>query len=198
MLHTCLGDMGGIWLLAGMWLLGADPSYPAPAPVEPANIQPASIIRESMPEARFQPLRIDARNEMGRRFRLVEVVYMVNRLQVLKVTAGPNEEVDLSLRAPSVPLAGGEHTLTVVMTFQGRGVGLFTYLDNYRFRTVASYAFYLERSDQPPVIKVLARERPGFFVSMEKKPMLEISAPFGQGVTPMTGVNHGTEVSVSK
>jgi hypothetical protein len=188
--------MGGIWLMAGLWLFGADPSYPAPA--ESSNIQTASIVRDTLSEARVRPVRIEARNDMGKRFRLIEVVYMVNRAQVLRVTAGPKEEVDLTTRAVDVPLGAGQNTLTVVMIFQGRGSGLFTYFDNYRFRTVASYPFYLERSEAQPVIKVQARERPGFFVPVEKKPLLDISAPHGQGVTPMTGVTHGTEVTVSK
>src|SRR5688500_8333367 len=121
--------MGGMWFLAGMWLFGADPSYPAPE--ESSNIQPASIVRQAAPDARVRPVRIEARNEMGRRFRLVEVVYLVNRAQVLRVTAGPKEEVDLWSRTLDVPLGFGENSLTVVMTFQGRSSGLFTYLDNY-------------------------------------------------------------------
>ena len=44
-----------------------------------------------------------------------------------------------------VPLRRGEHALTATLVFQGRNVGPFSYLGNYRYRVESTYSFYLER-----------------------------------------------------
>jgi hypothetical protein len=187
--------MGGIWLLAGMWLLGGGPFDGLE---DPGAVQQTSTRREQPSTDGIRPVRVEARNQMGKRFRLIDAVFLVDGVQLAHLTAPARGELDISARALEIAMPRGQHALTVVLTYQGRSVGLFSYLDNYRFRTVSTYSFYLERAEGQPVIKILARERPGFFVAIENKPMLEISAPFGFGVTPMAGVNHGTEVTVIK
>ena len=46
--------------------------------------------------------------------------------------------------------------------------------------------------------QVVARERGGMMVPLEKRPSMEIVSAPGFGVTPMAGVTHGTEVTVVK
>ena len=162
----------------------------------PSNFQEASVKRQLPGPEDIDPVRIEARSLMGKSFRLIEAVYVMDGIQIQRLTSPPKGEVDLSARALEVRMNRGQHSLTVVLVYQGRSTGLFSYLDSYRFRAVASYPFYLEKAESRGTIKVLARERPGALVPMEKKPMVDISAPFGFGVTPMTGVNHGTEVTV--
>jgi hypothetical protein len=135
---------------------------------------------------------------MGKRFRLISAVYLMDGIQILNLQAPAKLEVDINSRALEITMPRGQHALTVILTYQGRSVGLFSYMDNYKFRSVSTYQFYLEPADGQPLIHIVARERPGMFVAVENKPMMEMSAPFGLGVTPMTGVSHGTEVSVSK
>ena len=161
-----------------------------------ANFQETSVKRAQSSPDGIPPVRIEGRSLMGKRFRLIDAFFLVDGIQVAHLSAPARQELELAGRAVEVPLLRGQHTLTVVMVYQGRSVGLFSYMDSYRFRAVASYPFYLEKAEGTPVIKVLARERPGAFVALEKKPMVDISAPFGFGVTPMTGVNHGTQVTV--
>ena len=187
--------MGGIWLLAGMWLVGGDPFQVLE---DRANIQQTSSTVQRPTSQGIPPVRVEARSEMGKRFRLVEAIYLLDGAQIAHLKAPPNQELNIAAQALEIAMPGGQHALTVVLVYRGRNVGLFSYLENFRFRTVATYAFYLEKAEGRPSIKVLARERPGFFVAVENKPMLEISAPFGFGVTPMAGVSHGTEVTVVK
>jgi hypothetical protein len=192
---------GAIWLLAGMWLLGDDPfaGLGDPSSSTQPNLQQTSVTQPGVPKrTQLRPVRVEARNEMGKRFRLVSAVFVMDGIQIANLTAPANQPLDIASKALEVTMNGGQHALTVILTYRGQSVGLFSYLDNYRFRSVATYQFYLEPSEGQPIIKVLARERPGMFVSLENKPMLDISAPFGFGVTPMSGVNHGTEVSVSR
>jgi len=163
----------------------------------PTNFQETSVQRPPSSPDSIPPVRLESRSLMGKRFRLIDAVFLVDGIQIAHLTAAPKQELDLASRALEVALLRGQHTLTVVLVYQGRSVGLFSYMDSYRFRAVASYPFYLEKPvEGTPVIHVLARERPGALVALEKKPMVDISAPFGFGVTPMTGVNHGTQVTV--
>jgi hypothetical protein len=184
--------MGAIGLLAWV-LLGGGPFDGLEDPA--SGVQEASVRRPPPPDT-IPPVRIEARSEMGKRFRLIDAVFMLDGTQIAQMKASDKQAVDLAARALEVRLGRGLHSLTVILVYQGRSVGLFSYLDKYRFRAVASYAFYLEKADGQPLIRILARERAGATVPLEKKPMVEIAAPHGLGVTPMSGVNHGTEVTV--
>ena len=148
-----------------------------------------------VPDA-IPPVRIEARSQMGKRFRLTDAFLVVDGIQVSHFQAQPKQELDLTTRALNVHLDGGQHTLTVILVYQGRSAGLFSYLDQYRFRAVTNYPFYLEKAVGQPVIRILGRERPGANVPLEKKPTVDISSPLGSGITPMSGVTHGTEVTV--
>jgi hypothetical protein len=191
--------MGGLVtaVIAGAWLAAGGGPFDG-LEDGPSNFQETSVKREPPRSEDIDPVRIESRSLMGKRFRLVDAVFVMDGIQIFHLTAPPKGELDLAARALEVRMNRGQHSLTVVLTYQGRSTGFFSYLDSYRFRAVASYPFYLEKveADGRPLIRVLARERPGALVPIEKKPMLDISAPFGFGVTPMTGVNHGTEVTV--
>ena len=156
--------------------------------------------KASKPEARLVevvvPVRMIARNQMGRRFRLVEARFVLGGNEVARLSAAPGQEVDLSSPFMVVPLRRGEHALTATLVFQGRNVGPFSYLGNYRYRVESTYSFYLERTDRQPIIEVVAREQGGLMTPLERRPTLEISATNAAGVTPMIGVTHGTEVTV--
>jgi hypothetical protein len=201
-MQTSIDTMGGISFAAVLAALllggGGGSSAPFEGLVDgAANFQETSVKRAQPSPDAIPPVRIASRSLMGKRFRLVDAFFMIDGIQVAHLTAPGKQELDLAGRALDVLLLRGQHTLTVVLVYQGRSVGLFSYMDSYRFRAVASYPFYLEKPPEgTPVINVLARERPGAFVPLEKKPMVDISAPFGFGVTPMTGVNHGTQVTV--
>jgi hypothetical protein len=142
------------------------------------------------------PVRLIARNMMGRRFRLVEARFVLGGTEVARLNARPGEEVDLSAPLMVVPLHRGEHALTATLVFQGRKVGFFSYLNNYRYRVESTYSFYLEQTEKQPIIEVVAREQGGVMVPLERRPILEIASPLSAGVTPMGGVNHGTQVTV--
>ena len=186
--------MAGVGLIVGVLLL-------APGPLDGLESAPATVQQTSarsvrpVPDA-IAPVRIEVRSQMGKRFRLTDAFLVVDGIQVSHFQAQPKRELDLTTRALDVHLDGGQHKLTVILVYQGRSAGLFSYLDQYRFRAVANYPFYLEKAEGQPVIRILGRERPGANVPLEKKPTVDISSPLGSGVTPMSGVTHGTDVTV--
>jgi hypothetical protein len=142
------------------------------------------------------PVRVVARNQMGRRFRLVEARFVLGGTEIGKVTAPAGQEADLYSPVMVLPLRRGEHALTVNLVFQGRNVGPFSYLGNYRYNVESTYSFYLEHTTRQPIIEVVAREQGGMLTPLERRPTLDIISNVGSGVTPMTGVTHGTEVTV--
>jgi hypothetical protein len=142
------------------------------------------------------PVRVVARNQMGRRFRLLEARFVLGGTEIGRVTAPAGQEADLYAPVMVLPLRRGEHALTVSLVFQGRNVGPFSYLGNYRYKVETTYAFYLEHTTQPPIIEVVAREQGGMLTPLERRPALDIFANAGSGVTPMNGVSHGTAVTV--
>ena len=73
-----------------------------------------------------------------------------------------------------VPLRRGEHALTVRLVFQGRNVGPFSYLGNYRYRVETTYSFYVEQTRRQPIIEVVAREQGGMMTPLERRPSLDI------------------------
>jgi hypothetical protein len=159
--------------------------------VRPRSAQPDTQVLEAV-----VPVRLVARNMMGRRFRLVEARFVLGGTELARLSAPAGQEVDLSAPLMVLPLRRGEHALTITLVFQGRKVGFFSYLNNYRYRVESTYSFYLEQTEQQPVIEVVAREQGGVMVPLERRPTLEISAALSAGVTPMGGVNHGTQVTV--
>lgn len=186
--------MAGISLILGLLLFAQGPlDAPPPAPVTVQKTSTTSVV--PTPDA-IPPVRIETRSQMGKRFRLTDAILVIDGIQVSHFQAQPKLELDLTTRALDVYLDGGQHTLTVILVYQGRSAGLFSYLDQYRFRAVTSYPFYLEKAVGQPVIRILGRERPGANVPLEKKPTVDISSTLGSGITPMKGVTHGTEVTV--
>jgi hypothetical protein len=197
MMQTSIDTMGGLSFIAGLAGLLVAGGGPFDGLEDgPTNFRETSVKREQPSPDSIAPVRIESRSLMGKRFRLIDAYFIIDGIQIAHLSAPPKQELDLSARRLEVTMRGGQHVLTVVLVHQGRGGGLFSYMDSYKFRAVASYPFYLEKAEGQPVIRVLARERPGALVPIEKKPMVDISAPFGFGVTPMTGVNHGTQVTV--
>jgi hypothetical protein len=163
----------------------------------PARVQEPPPRREFRANVALVPVRVDARNMMGRRFRLIEARFVLGGVEVARLTAAPGQEIDLSARPIQALLGRGEHALTAVFVYQGRNLGLFSYLGNYRYRLEQTYSFYLEPGQSTdPAIQVIARERGGVMVPLEKRPSMEIASAPGVGLTPMTGVTHGTEVTV--
>jgi hypothetical protein len=131
------------------------------------------------------PAAIEVRNEMGKRFRLVEAVFFLDGAEVARRTAGKGEDFQPAFRAYEGTLRPGAHALTVTLVYEGRNTGPFTYLDNYKYRVESTYAFSVAAADRPATLSVVAHERPGPNVPLEKKPMLDITPTATSPITPI-------------
>lgn len=86
--------------------------------------------------------RIVHRNEMGSMYSLVKLVYALDGAEIFSKTddaghLGDTKEFEI-FNGMLVP---GNHTLTVLMIYQGNGFGVFSYLKGYKFNVRASNTF---------------------------------------------------------
>jgi hypothetical protein len=181
---TCSGTVATLGLV-----LFAQP--PQPGVVElPARGQAPAAERTDEAKTKAQiealptlPARVAVSNQMGKRFKLVEATLMMDGVQVAHREAAPGQELDKAFQAYEGAIMPGEHILTVELVYEGRNLGPFTYLDNYRFRVDTSYPFTAAAS-APASLNVVARERPGGNVPIEQKPMVDITPAAGSGASP--------------
>jgi hypothetical protein len=82
--------------------------------------------------------------------------------------------------------------LTATLVYEGRNAGPFSYLDNYRYKVQTTYPFELAAGEAPAAIQVVAHERAGANLKIENRPLVEVVAAPGSGVTPGPGVAEGS------
>jgi hypothetical protein len=126
------------------------------------------------------PAQIDVHNEMGKKFKLVEAVVLLDAVEVARLRASEGGELERNFRAFQGALPPGQHAVTVTLIFVGRNPGPITYFDNYRFHAESTAAFTVAQEDRrPAAMDVFAREHKGANVPFEKKPELQIAAAPG-------------------
>jgi hypothetical protein len=168
-----------------------EPETPAQQPIPPARTPDQAIAHEARQAERVAdqtaptiPAQVEVQNQMGKRFKLVEAVVLVDGIEVSHRKASNGRELENRFNAYDGAIAPGNHALAVALTYEGRNVGPFTYLDNYRFRVDSSYAFGAQASDRPATLQVVARERKGANLPMEQRPQIDIAPAEGSGAWP--------------
>jgi hypothetical protein len=176
------------WSIVGLLL--AAPTPPGARTAPEVVGEPAAADREdpNAPDPRAMPTipaKVQVQNQMGKRFRLVEATVLLDGLEVSRRKAAAGQELERSFSGYEGAIGPGNHTLAVELVYEGRNLGPFTYLDDYRFSVATSYPFTARVSDRPASLDVVARERPGATVPVEQKPVLDIAPAAGSGATPM-------------
>jgi hypothetical protein len=124
--------------------------------------------------------KIEVQNQMGKRFRLVAASLVIDGNpaldQELPKGQDKNQQLSFKNRPISVLLPAGDHILTATLTFEGRNVGPFTYMDDTRYRVESTIPFSTSHLEGPKTIQVVASERKGANIPLEKKPMLTLNA----------------------
>jgi hypothetical protein len=167
--------MGVTWVMMVL-LAQATPETRSIAPRE-------AEVEEAIREPAALPASVDVRSAMGKRFRLIEARLVVDGQEMSHRTAAQGQELENRFRLYDGSLRPGLHSVNVLLVYEGRNSGLFTYMDEYKFNVQATTEFNVAAAGRPATIEVLAYERPGATVPIEKKPMMEIVAPSGSGAT---------------
>lgn len=127
------------------------------------------------------------KNEMGSAFRLNKLVYALDGAQIYAKAADDGaldeqREFDV-FNGKIVP---GNHTLTILMVYQGHGYGIFTYLKGYRFTVRASHTFVAAEGRQN-LITVRAYEKGNATTELKDRPAVKFETSVYKVATPKQG-----------
>lgn len=113
---------------------------------------------------------ISFRNEMGNSFKLKRATFMLDGAPIFNKS---DEGGDLSDRESvdlfDGPVMPGDHTLSVVLLYQGHGYGIFSYLKGYSFRVRSSRTFTVGEGKELRM-QVVGYEKGGVTTALEERP----------------------------
>ncbi len=132
------------------------------------------------------------RNQMSSAFRLVKVLFVIDgtvQLNKADDTGLLADQKEMSIFNGSIP--PGDHTVQVVLNFQGNGYGVFTYLRGYKFEVKSAHSFTTAEG-KTLVLTATSLEKGGVTTPIEQRPTIEWNekfAPLNAG--PSTGGGGG-------
>ena len=110
------------------------------------------------------------RNEMGGSFVLESVAYALDGAPIYsKVDVDGDLEKREEFEIFSGRIVPGNHQIGVRLTYHGRGYGLFSYLEGYKFKVQSSYTFTAEPG-KATTIKVVGFEKGGITAELKDRP----------------------------
>ncbi len=110
-------------------------------------------------------------NQMGSSFKIESISFSLDGTQIFsKVNQdGSLENTDIFEILPSSSMVPGNHTVSVYLVYRGNGFGLFSYLNQYKFKVKSSYTFYVEEGKITKV-KVVAYEKGSLTTDLKDRP----------------------------
>ncbi len=133
------------------------------------------------------------RNEMSSAFRLTRALFVVDgavQYNRQDDTGALADQKEIPIFSGSMP--PGDHTVQVILNFQGNGYGVFTYLRGYKFEVKSAHSFTAIEGKTLSLVAT-ALEKGGVTTPLEQRPTIEWSekiaslGPGGSGA-PSSGV----------
>lgn len=112
-------------------------------------------------------------NEMSSAFKLTRALITLDgavQYNRQDETGALADQKEIPIFSGSVP--PGDHTISVVLNFQGNGYGVFTYLRGYKFEVKSSHSFTAVEG-KTMVINATALEKGGVTTPLEQRPTIE-------------------------
>ncbi len=116
---------------------------------------------------------IHHKNEMGSSFRLIKAAYALDGVQIYAKTDDTGalaEMADFDIYNGAIQ--PGSHTLSVALTYQGNGFGVFSYLKGYKFNVKSSHTFVAGDS-KTTNITVVGYEKGNITTQLSDKPAVD-------------------------
>ena len=145
------------------------------------------------------------KNEMSSAFRLTRALFVVDgAVQYNRAddTGALADQKEIPIFSGSIP--PGDHTVQVVLNFQGNGYGVFTYLRGYKFEVKSAHSFTSVEGKTLSLIST-ALEKGGVTTPLEQRPTIEWGEKVGSlgsgtpnstpTAAPAGGVKAGTSSS---
>ena len=112
------------------------------------------------------------KNEMGSSFRLIRLVYAVDGAQIYSKTDDSGAlDAQREFEVFNGSIVPGNHTISVLMVFQGHGYGIFSYLSGYKFTVRSSHTFTAGEGRQTG-ITVRAFEKGNITTELKDRPAI--------------------------
>lgn len=119
------------------------------------------------------------KNEMSSAFRLTRALFVVDgAVQYNRAddTGALADQKEIPIFNGSIP--PGDHTVQVVLNFQGNGYGVFTYLRGYKFEVKSAHSFTSVEGKTLSLIST-ALEKGGVTTPLEQRPTIEWNEKVG-------------------
>jgi hypothetical protein len=113
------------------------------------------------------------KNEMGSSFRLIKAAYALDGVQILSKADDSGRLADMQeFDIYNGAIQPGSHTLSVALTYQGNGFGVFSYLKGYKFNVKSSHTFVAGES-KTTNITVVGFEKGNITTQLSDKPAVD-------------------------
>jgi hypothetical protein len=135
---------------------------------------------------------IQFQNDMSAAFRLVRALFVLDgAVQYNKSddTGALAEQKEIPIFSGSIP--PGDHTVQILLQFQGSGYGVFSYLKGYHFEARSSHSFTAVEG-KTLSLQIIAYEKGGVTTPLEERPAVRFNEKVtagvsGQGAAPKPG-----------
>ena len=116
---------------------------------------------------------IHHKNEMGSSFRLIKAAYALDGVQIYSKSDDSGALADMQdFDIYNGAIQPGSHTLSVALTYQGNGFGVFSYLKGYKFNVKSSHTFVAGDS-KTTNITVVGYEKGNITTQLSDKPAVD-------------------------
>jgi hypothetical protein len=116
---------------------------------------------------------VQFQNEMSSAFRLTRALVVIDgtvQYNRQDETGALADQKEIPIFSGSVP--PGDHTVQVLLNFQGNGYGVFTYLRGYKFEVKSSHSF-TSVEGKTLTLTATALEKGGVTTPLEQRPSIE-------------------------
>ena len=124
------------------------------------------------------------KNDMGGSFALDSVAYALDGAPILTRT---DKDGDLAKRPEFEIFNGrivpGQHQVAVRLVYRGKGFGVFSYLEGYKFTVSSSYTFSAEPG-KVTTVKVVGYEKGGITTDLKDRPAVRYDVEVNREVAP--------------
>jgi hypothetical protein len=124
------------------------------------------------------------KNDMGGSFALESVAYALDGAPILTRT---DKNGDLANRPDFEIFNGrivpGQHQIAVRLVYKGKGFGLFSYLEGYKFTVSSSYTFTAEPG-KVTTVKVVGYEKGGLTTELKDRPAVRYDVEVNRETAP--------------
>ncbi|HKQ71669.1 MAG TPA: hypothetical protein VJT73_20135 [Polyangiaceae bacterium] len=121
-------------------------------------------------------------NDMSSAFRLVRALFVLDgAVQYNKTddTGALAEQKEIPIFNGSIP--PGDHTVQILLQFQGNGYGVFSYLKGYHFDVKSSHSFTAVEG-KTLSLQIIAYEKGGVTTPLEERPAIRFNEKIATGV----------------